>query len=153
MKKNSKYYIDKNNKVTEMVYENYEVNNLYLLSPKRQKQDELMVSNILITDKKLIEKIVKKKIELKLERYIKIIKSVDPDDDSNWGVISQTLMDAERFRMKLVNEYLKYLGKEYRNLSLEKIELVIEELRKMRYTCTNVRVDNYAIYNEKGKGR
>ena len=62
-------------------------------------------------------------------------------------------MDAERFRMKLVNEYLKYLGKEYRNLSLEKIELVIEELRKMRYTCTNVRVDNYAISNEKGKGR
>ena len=61
-----KYYIDKKNKVKEMVFTNYDINNLYLLSPKRQKSDEIRVSDILITDSKMIEAIVKKKIEIKL---------------------------------------------------------------------------------------
>ena len=38
-----KYYIDKKNKVKEMVFTNYDINNLYLLSPKRQKSDESVI--------------------------------------------------------------------------------------------------------------
>ena len=127
-----KYYIDKKNKVKEMVFTNYDINNLYLLSPKRQRKDEIKVSDILITDSKMIEAIVKKKIEIKLDKYIKAISMLDEDDEGDWSTISQVLLDAERFRMKLINEYIKYLGRQYRSISIEKLGLIIEELRKMR---------------------
>lgn len=150
MMKEKKYYIDKKNNVKEMVFTSYDTNYLYLLSPKRQKKDEVKVNNILITDSKMIEKIVKKKIEMKLDKYVKVINILNQDDDTDWGTISQVLMDAEKFRMKLINEYLRFLGKQYRLLSVQKIDLIIEELRKMRYRTYN----NYLNVGEKSrKGR
>ena len=62
MNKKTKYYIDKKNKVKEMVFTSYETDKLYLLIPKRQKENEVKVNSILITSQPDIEKIVKKKI-------------------------------------------------------------------------------------------
>ena len=142
-----KYYIDKKNKVKEMVFTNYDINNLYLLSPKRQKSDEIKVSDILITDSKMIEAIVKKKIEIKLDKYIKAISMLDEDDEGDWSAISQVLLDAERFRMKLINEYIKYLGRQYRSICIEKLGLIIEELRKMRSKAYK----NYLSASDRGR--
>lgn len=142
-----KYYIDKKNKVKEMVFTNYDINNLYLLSPKRQRKDEIKVSDILITDSKMIEAIVKKKIDIKLDKYIKAISMLDEDDEGDWSTISQVLLDAEKFRMKLINEYIKYLGRQYRSISIEKLELIIEELRKMRSKAYS----NYLSANDRGR--
>ena len=142
-----KYYIDKKNKVKEMVFTNYDINNLYLLSPKRQRKDEIKVSDILITDSKMIEAIVKKKIDIKLDKYIKAISMLDEDDEGDWSTISQVLLDAEKFRMKLINEYIKYLGRQYRSISIEKLGLIIEELRKMRSKAYS----NYLGANDRGR--
>ncbi len=142
-----KYYIDKKNKVKEMVFTNYDINNLYLLSPKRQRKDEIKVSDILITDSKMIEAIVKKKIDIKLDKYIKAISMLDEDDEGDWSTISQVLLDAEKFRMKLINEYIKYLGRQYRSISIEKLGLIIEELRKMRSKAYS----NYLSANDRGR--
>ena len=142
-----KYYIDKKNKVKEMVFTNYDINNLYLLSPKRQRKDEIKVSDILITDSKMIEAIVKKKIDIKLDKYIKAISMLDEDDEGDWSTISQVLLDAEKFRMKLINEYIKYLGRQYRSISIEKLGLIIEELRKMRSKAYS----NYLGTNDRGR--
>ena len=142
-----KYYIDKKNKVKEMVFTNYDINNLYLLSPKRQRKDEIKVSDILITDSKMIEAIVKKKIEIKLDKYIKAISMLDEDDEGDWSTISQVLLDAEKFRMKLINEYIKYLGRQYRSIAIEKLGLIIEELRKMRSKAYS----NYLSANDRGR--
>ena len=142
-----KYYIDKKNKVKEMVFTNYDINNLYLLSPKRQRKDEIKVSDILITDSKMIEAFVKKKIDIKLDKYIKAISMLDEDDEGDWSTISQVLLDAEKFRMKLINEYIKYLGRQYRSISIEKLGLIIEELRKMRSKAYS----NYLSANDRGR--
>lgn len=150
MNKALKYYIDKENKVKEMIFISYDTDKLYLLSPKRQRKEEIKVNNILITDTRMIEKIVKKKIEMKLDKYIKALQILTDDDDTDWGTISQILLDAEKFRMKLINEYVRYLGKTYRNLALDKIELIIKELRSMRSSVNNKHIE---ISNRGRRGR
>lgn len=144
MSKKYKYYIDKENKVKEMTFISYDTDKLYLFIPKRQKVDEIKVSNILITCPIMIESIVKKKIEMKLDKYVKVIQMLNDDDTDN-GTISRILLDAEKFRMKLINEYIKFLGKGYRNLAMEKIDIIINELRERNIS------NRYAITSEKGR--
>lgn len=136
MNKAVRYYIDKENNVKEMVFINYDIDKLYLLTPKRQRKDEIKVNNILITDTKMSEQIVKKKIEMKLDKYIKALQLINEEDNADWGTISQILLDAEKFRMKLINEYVRYLGNSYKSLALNKIELIIKEFRNLRTGIT-----------------
>lgn len=143
MNKQVKYYIDKKNKVKEMVFTSYDTDKLYFFIPKRQKEDEIKVNSILITSHPLIEKIVKKKIELKLDKYVKVIQMLDEEDDGTTS--SRVLLDAERFRMKLINEYVRFLGKGYRNLAMIKIDVIIDELRKRSY------MNKYAVTSERGR--
>ena len=72
---------------------------------------------------------------------------LDEDDEGDWSTISQVLLDAEKFRMKLINEYIKYLGRQYRSISIEKLGLIIEELRKMRSKAYS----NYLGTNDRGR--
>jgi hypothetical protein len=144
MNKKTKYYIDKSNKVKEMVFISQDTDKLYLLIPKRQKADELKVNSILITSLPWIETIVKKKIEMKLDKYVKVIQMLD-DDDTNNGTTSRILLDAEKFRMKLINEYIKFLGKGYRNLAMEKLDVIINELRE------RTQYKDYVVTSERGR--
>lgn len=127
MKKNLNYFVERNKETNEIVYIEYEKIDGYKVTPKTVKEDAIEVSKIVFVNPTLTEKLVKKKIEIKMQKLIDFLS--DDDDDGGEDAVRKSLMEAERIKLNIINKYLKYLGHEYANLSLKKIQLIINELR------------------------
>lgn len=127
MKKNLNYFIERNKDTNEIVYLEYEKIDGYKITPKTVKEDAIEVSKIVFVNPTLTEKLVKKKIEIKMQRLIDFLN--DSEEDGGEDAIKKSLVEAERIKLNIINKYLKYLGYEYANLSLRKIQLIINELR------------------------
>ena len=123
--KNINYYVSRDNETKEIVYMEYNKIDGYKITPKTKKEDAIEVSKIVFVSPTLTEKLIKKKLELKLT---------------------------------IINNYLKYLGQEYANLSLKKLQLIINDLR-FRLFAIKQKQMNYLYFNEenneekKGRGR
>lgn len=130
---NNNFYIEKNNKTNETVYIEYDKIDGYRLTPKIKKENAIEVNKIVIVSPSLSKKIIKKKIEHKITFLLKKLQEIDENNGTDEGIIRKTLMDAERLKLMIINNYVKYLGNTYASLSLHKIEIIIKELRTNLY--------------------
>ena len=144
---NSKaYHISKSKK--EKNVRDLELNKLdgYQVNPKTKEKDAIKVDKIVFTDDDISEKIIRKKIDSKIEYLLYKLKLLD--DDGSSGSIQNSLMDAEKLRIQLINKYVKYLGHTYYSLTLKKIELIIDELNYKLY-MNEFKKENY--YEKEGR--
>lgn len=126
---NKNFYIEKNSKTNETVYIEFDKIKGYNVTPKAKKEDAIEVNKIVIVSPTLSEKIIKKKIEHKIAHLFKLLEEISSSGGNDTGTIRNTLMDAERLKLMIINNYIKYLGNTYASLTLKKIELIIKELR------------------------
>ena len=78
------------------------------------------------------------------------LRIIDEDDSGdNEGIIRKSLMEAEKFRLHIINEYIKYLGHTYGSLTLKKMEIIIEQLRYKLYYLDIRKQEQFFIENEK----
>lgn len=155
---NKNFYIEKNNQTNETVYIEYDKMKGYKITPKTKKEDAIEVNKIVIVSPTLSEKIIKKKIEHKMAYLFKLLEEISSSGGNDEGIIKKTLMDAERLKLMIINNYVKYLGNTYASLTLKKIELIINELRIGLYKShpkelVNYYVNNYEEEVEEKKGR
>ena len=129
MANNLNYYIERNNNTSEIVYIEYDLIDGYKVTPKTKKEDAIEVNKIVFVNPSLTEKLIKKKIDVKLKFLLNKIKEIDEDDSDSEAGIRETLVTAERLKLTIINNYVKYLGEEYRSLSLKKLQIIINELR------------------------
>lgn len=132
MSKNS-YYVSKTKKKKETMFLELEKLKGYTVKPNVQVDDMIGVKQIVFVNDEMAEKIIKKKVNKKIDYLLKQLKLINEDDSGNDGNIKYTLMNAEKLRMLLINKYVKYLGNTYHSLTLKKIDLIIEELRYKLY--------------------
>lgn len=155
--KNINYYVSRDNETKEIVYMEYNKIEGYKITPKTKKEDAIEVSKIVFVSPTLTEKLIKKKLELKLKHLLSKLNEID-DDDASGDAIRETLVECERLKLTIINNYLKYLGQEYANLSLKKLQLIINELRFRLFSIKQKQM-NYLYFNEenneekKGRGR
>lgn len=150
------YYIQKDNNTENIVLVEFNEMDGYHITPKIKKEDTIEVNKIVFVSKSLSEKIIKKKIEHKIAYLLGVIE----DNDSSEDGVKQSLMDAEKLRLMIINNYKKYLGNTYQDLTLRKMRLIIKKLRYKLYLMHN-KVDylayqdnyNYQNYEEEKKGR
>lgn len=123
------------------------------IKPRIQtKEDEMSVESLLLINPSFIEKVLKKKIKHKLDRYINyIISLLNEDDDSvSSDKLNIALDDVNHYKSIVEYKYRKYLDDKYINLLLKKINILEHEL-KMKIVYF---VDNEKEYEEtKGKSR
>lgn len=129
MATNFNYYVEKNSDTKDIVYIEYKTIDGYKITPKTKKEDAIEVNKIVFVSPTLTEKLIKKKIELKMKSLLNDLKEFDVDDEDSESGIRETLVAAERLKLVILNNYIKYLGSEYRNLSLKKLQIIINELR------------------------
>ena len=87
MANNLNYYIERNNDTKEIVYIEYDLIDGYKITPKTKKEDAIEVNKIVFVSPTLTEKIIKKKIDIKLRFLLKKIKDFDENDsDSESGI-------------------------------------------------------------------
>lgn len=127
---NFNYFLERNNKTNEIVYMEYEKLEGYKLTPKTDIYDGIRVNKIIFVNPSLSEKIIKKKIDVKIKKWLEYLRFCDEDPDGgDEGVIRQSLMQAEKLRMNIINTYAKYLGHDYQSLTLKKMQIIINEFR------------------------
>lgn len=138
------YYLLKNKKKREIV--SFELDKLdgYKVNPKTNKKDSIEVSKIIFVNREFSEKIIRKKIDKKIAYLLEQLKIIDEDDSGdNEGAIRKNLMDAEKLRLQIINNYVKYLGHTYESLTLKKLEIIIEQLRYKLYYIEMIKREIY----------
>lgn len=158
----SNYFINKDNKSGEIVYLEYDKSG-YKVSPKAKKKDAINVNKIVFVSPELTEKLLKKKINSKLSKLLlEFNTSYDDEDDDGSSRLRDKLKEAERLKLLLINEYKKYLGGKYYNLTLKKLQIIIDGYRnklfnirenKKREILMNMFMGSMEEPERKGKGR
>lgn len=152
------YYLHKNSHTGEVIYLEYDKIDGYPITPKTNINDAIKVNKIVFVSPSFSEKIIRKKIDIKIRYLLKIMDEIDDDDE---GEIQNTILKAESLRMDILNKYKKYLGNTYGELSLKKIQIVINQLKMKLYDSIakknyNYLNDLYYLEDEepkKGRGR
>ena len=130
------YYVSKDKKKKETLYFEYDKIDGYKVNPKVHKKDSIKVDKIVFVNPELSEKIIRKKIDTRIKYLLKQLKKIEEEDGTDNGNITKNLMIAEKLRMQIINNYVKYLGHTYESLTIKKIEIIIEQLKYKLYINT-----------------
>lgn len=150
MKDNKNYYVAKDNQNNEVVYLELDKIEGYEVNPKTKKQDEISVNKIIFVNNELSEKIIRRKIDKKIELLLQELRRID-EEGTDEGTVERSLMTAEKLRLQIINNYVKYLGHTYESLTLKKIQIIVNELRFKLFTIEQIKRQN--VYYEERENR
>ena len=157
------YYLNKDSQTGEILYLEYNKIKGYPITPKTKIEDAIEVNKIIFVNPSLREKLIRKKVDLKIRYLIKILQTMD-ETGSDEGQIQRSIMDSERLKVNILNYYIKYLGTTYASYSIKKINLIINQLRIRLYNINLQKKILSSYYNKdlyyldeeetkKGRGR
>lgn len=159
------YYISKDNKTGEVIYLEYDKNG-YKITPKNKKKDAIEVNKIIFVSPNLTEKLIKKKIDRKIEKLLLELNKIDINnedaDSGNTTMIRNMLKECEKLRINIINNYKKYLGNSYSTLTLKKMQIITDGYRAKlgiisernnQKILANIFNQSYDEMTKKGKGR
>lgn len=132
------YYLYKNQQSGEIIYLEYDKIAGYPITPKTNIIDAISVSKIILVNPSLSEKLIRKKVDIKLKQLLKELEEIEETGGTE-GSIKETLMKAERLKVNIINKYIKYLGNTYGSLTIRKIQIIINQLRIKLYNKINQR--------------
>lgn len=132
------YYLYKNQQSGEIIYLEYDKIAGYPITPKTNIADAISVNKIILVNPSLSEKLIRKKVDIKLKQLLKELEEIEETGGTEDG-IKETLMKAERLRVNIINKYMKYLGNTYGSLTVRKIQIIINQLRIKLYNKINQR--------------
>ena len=133
------YYLKKDSKSGEILYLEYDKIDGYNITPKSKIEDAISVNKIVFVNPTLSEKLIRKKIDIKIRFLLKKLEEIEDEGGNDEDGIRDTLMDAERLKLNILNNYVKYLGHTYQSLSVKKVQVIINQLRIKLYNCMNKR--------------
>ena len=132
------YSVSRDEKSCESVYFEYDKVDGYQVNPKAKKKDSIEVSKIIFVDDKISEKIIRKKIDKRIEYLLLQLRKFEDEDGNDEDGIRKSLIDAEKLKVQIINNYVKYLGHTYHSLTLKKIQIIINQLRFKLYTIKDM---------------
>lgn len=159
----SNYFITKDSNSGEVTYLEYNRDG-YNVRPKVKKENAIEVNKIVFVSPTLTQKLLKKKINSKISKLLlELNTTYDDEADSGEARYRNMYKEADKLRKNLMEIYAKYLGKTYANLTLKKIELIINEYKEKLYKINERRqrelfikmfgMQDYGAEEKKGKGR
>lgn len=131
------YFLHKDSKSGEITYLEYDKIDGYNITPKTKIEDAIKVNKIVFVNPSLSEKLIKKKIEIKIRCLLKKLVELDEDDSGDEEGVRNTLMQAERLKLNILTNYVKYLGNTYQSLTIKKVQVIINQLRMKLYNFIN----------------
>lgn len=140
------YSISRNEMASESVYFEYDKVDGYKVNPKTKKKDSIEVSKIVFVNDSMSEKIIRKKIDKKIASLLLQLKLIEENGNPDEGGIKRSLMDAEKLKLQIINNYVKYLGNTYQSLTLKKIQIIINQLRFKLYMIRDIEREQNIIF-------
>lgn len=96
----------------------------------KNRSNNSEINNIIILDKYFIEKVAKKNLLRKLDTLIYRFNLVYESDDNDSSLL--VLGEAQRLRDMIVAQYSKYLGGSFKNIIINKIDIIIKALNEKK---------------------
>lgn len=146
---NKGYSVSRNEMASESVYFEYDKIEGYQVNPKAKKKDEIEVNKIVFVNDSMSEKIIRRKIDKKIAYLLLQLKLIEEGDSADEDGIRRNLMDAEKLKIQIINNYVKYLGHTYGSLTLKKLQIIINQLRFKLYTINEKKMTNNMIFGIK----
>lgn len=140
------YSISRDEMRNESIYFEYDKLDGYQVNPKTKKKDSIEVSKILFVNDTMSEKIIRKKIDKKIAYLLLQLKIIEESGEVDEGGIKRSLMDAEKLRLQIINNYVKYLGNTYQSLTLKKIQIIINQLRFKLYNLRDIEREHNILF-------
>ncbi len=136
------YYLSKDPVSKEITYIEYDKLNGLDITPRNdaKRDDVISVTKMMLIKPSFVEKVTKLKIARKLKYFIDKISNID-EEDATPEEITILIEEIEIYKNSLLNYYLNFLGIEYKNLTLQKLQLILNEL-KVRKNLVLTEKDN-----------
>jgi len=122
------------------------------LMPTRSKKftiEDMIVENLILTNKKLVYPIVSKKVNKLYKRLLLILTELLTTDDDSGQTYAEALNQIERFRLQIKNKYRYYLNQKELQTMSNQLKLIQIEAKKRLFEIE----DTYNIINTSGKSR
>lgn len=135
--KEKHYYLYRKGNNTKIIYIDYDRLSGFNFQPKNTiKYDGIKVNKMVVIKPSMIEKVLKRKIKIKLDLYLKLIIKFIEDNagEESGGILSEALNDLTRYKDIVMYKYRKYLDDKYLKILLKKIALLEYELNNKLYS-------------------
>ena len=149
-----KYNLERKNNFKK--YLNIDIKNSYNLNKKIDKES---LGIIKFYNNDMINKVIKKKMDIKFSQIFNLMIKIEEDDsDPSEGYIT-CLNELDRLNKELINKYRKFLEKKELEFLEKKITILQEEIKKKLF---NIQIINNNLfvnsgnnydYEEKERGR
>lgn len=139
---------EKNKKeVTYFEYDKLKGFNMTSKNKNLKLKDAINVNKMVIINPSFIEKLITKKINMKMKKLIDLIANIyysDDDDEDPAGTLMQALNEVEKFKREILNKYLDYMTKEQLKLLEQKIKILESEVTMHVYILNEKKVNENA---------
>jgi len=127
----SNFYVVRDNKSKEVFYVEFEKMTGYDITPKNKipSKDMIKVSKMILVKPSLIEKLLRKKIDIKIQHLFNRIFSF-LETDGNIEGTNLLLDETDHLAVLVRNNYSEFLGDEEIKETLRKLSILSQELKK-----------------------
>ena len=130
------YLIVKEKNKKEVAYFEYDKLNGFNMTSKNKNiklKDAINVNKMVIVNPSMVEKLIDKKINIRMKKLINLIINIYDTDDDPGSSLMQALNEIEKFKREMINKYLNYMNKKQLNALEEKIKMLEGEVTKRSY--------------------
>lgn len=146
------YILVKKSTDKQIIYIDYNQLNGFKIKPQNKVEyDGIVVNRMIVIKPSYIDKLLKKKIKRRLDKYLQyIINIIEDSEDSDESNFKIALDDIARYKSIIINNYHRFLDEKYYNLLLKKVALLEKELKDK---IVKVRIKNTKKEQKEEKGR
>lgn len=151
------YLIVKEKNKKEIMYFEYDKLKGFKIDSKNKKiklKDAINVNKMVIINPSFIEKVINKKINLRLKKLIDLIANIyNSDEEDPSGALMQSLNEVEKFKREMINKYINYMTKEQVDLLEKKVKILETEVLQHAYILNERSYQGNEYYQEKYESR
>lgn len=141
---NNRHYLiikEKNKKaITYFEYTNLNGFNMTSKNKNLRLKDAINVNKMIIINPSLIEKLIDKRINIKLRKLIEFILGIYDESTDPSGTLMLALNEVEKFKREIINKYIAYLNKEQLKNLDKKIKYLEQEVTMKSYYMNEQRI-------------
>ena len=140
------YYISRKEKAKEIVYLDYDKITGYDIKPKNSTKYGMIVNKMIIVNPSMIEKLLVKKTQGKLDMFLKKMIYLLESDTDDGDAYREALNDMTRYKNIINYKYRKYLDDKYVNRLNKKVHILEQELKRKILCLDNNNLLKHQMY-------
>ncbi len=113
-------------------------------------KDAINVNKMIIINPSFVEKLINKRINLRMKKLLDILATIyDDDGDDPGAAIIMALNEVEKFKREMINKYMEYMTREQLRLLDKKIKILEQDVTTRAYYLNEQRLKEEEEYETK----